>query len=407
MRKYRWAAVLTCVAAVLAMSAQAVLAIPAFARKEGLKCQSCHFRMPDLNPFGRAYAQRGFRVAVESGAKKKETKPAATAPAKGKKPLGTPTTKLPNYVDIEGRLVTSPGGSIDDTFTISRIGLLLGGALSGQWSAFVDPNFSAERNSDTNQAYVQYVTKMGPMVGSIRFGQMLPYAILLNQGRSGASIQPPDSLTLATQDGSPTTLLRGIEVGLSRQNDWYAYAGAARLHFNDELDDAPWPGHHTNFYASYEKILDSKGDSVALYGLSGRVTDPYSTYIYNYYDYLYDYKDADFHKIGLFANIYQGRTKGVLGYVNGKMDSSVVGPIRTSGWFLQAETLLSDRWAVFGRYDHFRGDWNDPEYGRDTFRFSDSTIGASYWLSTQTSLTLEDSFNEGDSLFLGRLLWVY
>ncbi len=53
-------------------------AIPAFARREGVKCQMCHFRVPELNEDGHAYLRRGLREKApgamsgmeEPGAKK-------------------------------------------------------------------------------------------------------------------------------------------------------------------------------------------------------------------------------------------------------------------------------------------------------------------------------------------------
>ena len=37
-------------------------AVPAFARREGVKCQMCHFRLPELNEDGHSYIRRGFSL---------------------------------------------------------------------------------------------------------------------------------------------------------------------------------------------------------------------------------------------------------------------------------------------------------------------------------------------------------
>lgn len=42
-------------------------ALPAFARKYGVKCTTCHVQFPKLNSFGIAFKNRGYRMAGEEG----------------------------------------------------------------------------------------------------------------------------------------------------------------------------------------------------------------------------------------------------------------------------------------------------------------------------------------------------
>src|SRR5580765_7419455 len=46
---------------VLAGAASTAHAIPAFARKYGTSCQTCHTVYPRLNPFGEAFRRNGYR----------------------------------------------------------------------------------------------------------------------------------------------------------------------------------------------------------------------------------------------------------------------------------------------------------------------------------------------------------
>jgi hypothetical protein len=42
--------------------ARSAVVIPAFARKYGMKCSACHVAVPELNNYGRAFRDRGFRM---------------------------------------------------------------------------------------------------------------------------------------------------------------------------------------------------------------------------------------------------------------------------------------------------------------------------------------------------------
>src|SRR5512143_519767 len=51
-------------------------AIPAFARKYGTSCQTCHVVYPKLTPFGEAFRRNGYRFpGVDSDYVKQETVP--------------------------------------------------------------------------------------------------------------------------------------------------------------------------------------------------------------------------------------------------------------------------------------------------------------------------------------------
>ncbi len=68
-------------------------AVPAFARREGAKCQMCHFRLPELKEDGHSYIRRGLRekrggMAPETGMDMGTKGVAKTPVASTARPLG-------------------------------------------------------------------------------------------------------------------------------------------------------------------------------------------------------------------------------------------------------------------------------------------------------------------------------
>ena len=70
-----WAQALLMIAALVSIARPAA-AIPAFARKYGTSCGTCHTIYPKLNPFGEAFRHNGFRFpGVDSDVVKQEPIP--------------------------------------------------------------------------------------------------------------------------------------------------------------------------------------------------------------------------------------------------------------------------------------------------------------------------------------------
>src|SRR5512138_2889490 len=69
------------VLAVLAVTAPAAHAVPAFARKYQTSCQTCHIVFPKLNAFGEAFRLRGYRMPGETEEMVKEKPVSLGAPA--------------------------------------------------------------------------------------------------------------------------------------------------------------------------------------------------------------------------------------------------------------------------------------------------------------------------------------
>lgn len=360
---------------------QPVKALPAFARREGVACQMCHLRMPEVNEDGRAYLLRGLRE--EPMSQSSEAMPAGSMPG-GAMPAGSMPTPEPTlgeplalqwekYLSIMGEhaLTAARGENLD--FDAGGVDVWAAGPLDAHWTVSLDAAFDIEEGGvDIEQAYGQYITKWSDRFGSARFGQSLPFAILINQG--GPVLMPlstPVVLEAEADTGTgwtPATPLRFVEFGAVNLAQGDVFLGAAQPHLESEAE------RHTDIYASVDYLFGKTNDLVTLYGYFGKAS--------------LDGGEAPFHRIGLFSNLYFDRSKAVLGYLQGS-DETVDGlTLDNSGYFLLLEYLLSDRWATYARYDHFNRDL--AAGGSETTR--GPTAGITWWAHTQIRLSSEAQF---------------
>ncbi|HEY3375909.1 MAG TPA: hypothetical protein VGL77_00310 [Armatimonadota bacterium] len=360
-----------------------VYAIPAFARREGMSCQMCHFRPPELNEDGRAYLRRGLREEPP-GAQSAMDMPANQMPMGGTptkapvaatpRPLGEPLPfQWADYLSVIGHHMYTLQQGQRPQFDAGIIDVWVAGPLDRHWSGLANPSFNIEDGgSSVDQAYGQAITRWNSRFGSARFGQLLPFAILLNQGGPSMPLSTPLILSTPADTGtvwSPTTLVRGVEVGAINLPRWNAYLGVGQPH----LEGAPDLERHTDLYASAEYLIDPRGNSITAYGYWGTASFfPGNT-------------QENFHRLGVFGNIFLPKTKIVAGYLQGADQLGTGQTLEDHGAFLQAEQLLSDRWAAYVRYDHLNRDLSAG--GGQTMQ--GPTLGVSWWAQTQVRLTSE------------------
>jgi len=113
-------AVVPVVAAVLGLVATPARGIPAFARKYGTSCLTCHTIYPKLNPFGEAFRRNGYRFpGVDSDAVKQEQIPLGPDVAKKQFPdavwPGVVPASIPIAVGFNGQAVFHPKASAGGT----------------------------------------------------------------------------------------------------------------------------------------------------------------------------------------------------------------------------------------------------------------------------------------------------
>jgi hypothetical protein len=404
-----WLTLLCCLIIFYVIDAPAAQAIPAFARREGVKCQMCHFRLPELNEDGHAYLRRGLREEPpgamggmgESGKQSRPDEKKAPPSAMGNmgqsgktemsgmqkdmpskapdaatpRPLGEPLpVNWANYLTIMGHHTFTAQTGEEPSFDAGAIDLWVAGPTDHRWSALANPSFDIQNGgSSVDQAYGQFITHWDARFQSARFGQTLPLAILFNQGGPSMTLSTPAVLSTGPDTGTswtPATLLRGAEFGAVNLPRWNAYVGAGQPHLEGAATGSEA---HTDIYASAESLIGKNGDSLTLYGYSGRAwLSPTA-------------RERDFHRIGVFGNAYWTNTKAVVGYLTGRDKDTNNVSLKNSGYFVLGEHLLSERWAVYARYDHLQQDLSAG--GSQAIR--GPALGVSWWAQTQVRLTLE------------------
>ena len=140
-------------------------AVPAFARKYGLRCTACHEAWPALNDFGRAFRDNGYQLL------------------QGK---DDPTTATPGYMPLSIRLTphyefnmashqpTDQGATTLKSGGVSNIGLdlLLAGTLFDNVSFLVVPTgFTSAEGVTLESAWVRFSNLGGSSWANVKLGK--------------------------------------------------------------------------------------------------------------------------------------------------------------------------------------------------------------------------------------------
>ena len=376
-------------------------AVPAFARREGAQCQMCHFRLPELNEDGHAYIRRGLReeregMAPQTGMVMGTREGAKTPVASAERPLGE---ALPldwtHYLTLMGHHTFEAHRHAKAGFHSGMIDGWIGGPLDRHWSGLANFAFDIEAGGvEVEQAYAQFNTSWSPRFVSLRFGQLLPLAILFNGGGAAMPLSTPvvlETPSSARNPWAPATLLRGVELGVVNLPRWNAYVGAGQ----PQLEDLGG-GSHTDLYASAECLIGEKGNALSGFGYKGQIAASPGQ------------PSIDYDRVALFANAYGPRTKAVLGLLWGRDSPAGENSLSTSGGFLLGEVLLAERWAGYARYDHARRE--APVGAAETT--DGPTLGVSFWAQTQVRLTVESQFLKStgaprDRSAIAELMWAF
>jgi hypothetical protein len=210
------------------------------------------------------------------------------------------------------------------------------------------------------------------------------------------TLSTPVVLSTAPDTGTswtPATLLRGPEFGAVDMPRWNVYIGAGQPHPEDTPAGSET---HTDIYASAEGLIGHNGDSLTLYGYSGRaLLSPAAT-------------ERGFHRIGVFGNAYWANNKAVVGYLSGRDKDINNISLKNSGYFLLEEYLLSERWAAYARYDRLRQDLSAG--GSQTIR--GPALGVSWWAQTQIRLTIEAQLlkttgQRDNKMLMTEFMWLF
>ncbi len=376
-------------------------AVPAFARREGAKCQMCHFRLPELNEDGHSYIRRGLReerggMESETGMAMKTGEMAKDPVASTARPLGEALPfEWQDYLSLMGHHTYEARNHEKAAFHAGEIDGWFGGPLDQHWSGVANFEVDIEAGAvQVEQAYAQFNTSWSPRFTSLRAGQLLPFAVLFNGGGAEMPLSRPVVLktpSRAANPWAPVTRLRGVEVGMVDLPSWNAYVGVGQPQIDDLIGD-----NHTDVYASAEWLMGEKGNSVSGFGYKGKIAASPGQ------------SSVDYERVALFANAYAPKMKGVLGLLWGRDKPAADTSLNTAGGFLLGEVLLAKQWAGYARYDYAN---REAPVG-DAETTDGPTIGVSFWAQTQVRLTLESQFlkSSGTSRDRGavtELVWAF
>ncbi len=149
-------------------SARSALGVPAFARKYGTSCETCHTVYPKLNPFGEAFRRNGYRFpGVDSDFVKGETIPLGPDAARKQFPKAIWPDALPATVPIalgfNGQAVFHPsasaGGAQADNGAKANLNDLIAEAHVWAGGSFDDQiTFFGELTTDDTGTSIEHVT---------------------------------------------------------------------------------------------------------------------------------------------------------------------------------------------------------------------------------------------------------
>jgi len=368
-------------------------ATPAFARREGVPCQNCHYRMPELDGDGNAYIRRGFREEL-GGTKSWFDMSQGSAPT-AKAELGDASPLAwQNYLTVLGHPTIEAEKGSKTVVNPGSVEAWLGGPIDAHFSGFAIIGFDLQTGeAGVEQAYAQFNSSVSERFLTVRAGQFLPWAVYFNGGGVGMPLSVPVALETATGDENPwtpTTSLRGLEVGAVDMPKWNVYAGGVQPVL-DGMDGVI----HTDFYASAEYIVNQAGSAISAFGYFGKI--PGSTG-----------QEVDYDRAALFANFYLPRTKALVGGLWGKDKPTGLPDFTSKGAFAQAEFLMAERWAAYGRYDYA----SREVPGESDVKTDGPTIGLTFWAQTQIRLTAEAQFlketgSERNRSGVAEILWAF
>lgn len=359
-------AALTCAAAVLFFPPKAQ-ALPVFAHRYGFSCQQCHTIVPQLNSFGAAFAENGFRLNL---------------PSHGVLPVAVKVNL--QYTGDKDTQQNLPKGVVDE------IEVLSGGRLGNNTSYFVEQYvIDGGKIGRTRDAWVQIDKTLGGLPGTenasimrVRAGQFtLPLPLDPESERPTQQHYAAFDQTVGRNPFNFFDPRIGADVSLSRE--------ATQLHVvalqaYDRGSGVPVSGLDTMAALSHDF-----GTNVTL-----------STYRYDGRRRLETGLDT-FWRQG-YAAAYDDRRFGLAALVQTGRDTAAGDagePARSSGGFLQARYALANGAALYLRHDRTFDDFAGTA--------NSNTLSLVTRPRRNYRLTLEATRTAAHTAFTGALLFAY
>lgn len=182
------------VALFLVSISQNAEAVPSFARKYRTSCQTCHLAFPELNAFGRAFRNNGYRMPGGDQNYTKEKQVPMGAPAWKRVwphavwPADIPGGSVASFI-LESNYTVSSERVSNEFDGIDAIGLIFGGTAGESFSFFGDVDlFEGGQPGGIGRLFVQYNRPGG--LFNFRVGEFEPRAVPFSSHRRLIRIAP-------------------------------------------------------------------------------------------------------------------------------------------------------------------------------------------------------------------------
>lgn len=368
-------------------SASNAWAIKAWATKYNVDCSTCHsVGQSMLNPLGQEFLRRGHRMASDEVAKNWNE-------------LFSINTKL--------RVHDSNAVGRNSTFEVHAFSIYTGGMLSSHFSYFTEmylyentgktsgPADSAY-HSKLADAYLMYTSHPGSSTyTTVRVGQLSSSQMLLFWG-VGPRYTETRNYLVNNSAVSPNTykpFMRnfGAEVAQTVNNLHAAVAvlNGTGASFTNSIDN----NESKDIYGTVDYSLGSQGSAIGIYGYKGRgLVTPTSGSSW----------ENEFSRVGLFGRWVNGPLSVTSAVTKGTEQLDAKNSRANNlGLLLETDYELTDKVAVFGRYDYF-----DPDQLRLNDQLSGPMFGVNYRLFDTGRLTFE-YHKQGKYVAIGTKPWEY
>jgi hypothetical protein len=287
-------------------------AIPAWTRKYGMDCSSCHVAGFKLNRLGQNFLRAGHTMADDAGAKNDVSTHVSVAQ---KSRFNWSTTEVNDVTTAK-----------TNSFEQHALSLYMGGPLQKEFSYFAELYWHENSGntsgaSDLNDygrskladAYLQYLNRQSDESWtSVRFGQFSPYLLHLHGVGARLSQDRPYVINSGTVGDNPYKAFQrqyGLEVSQYVRNLYAAVGlmnGTGGKLFNRVDNDLK-----KDVYGTVDYSLDEAGSMLGLYGYLGHyplAVDKPTAYVG------YD----DFNQLGVLGNYSRKEGAVVASLYSGK-----------------------------------------------------------------------------------------
>ncbi|MHB9025232.1 MAG: hypothetical protein ACYC7E_13860 [Armatimonadota bacterium] len=335
---------------VLFFAAAPSLAVPAFTRKVGVSCDSCHFGGTNrLTKMGEDFLIRGHRTADDEGAWAKPD-----------------DIKWANYLSLSSkvRLFVNTDKDIATAFDVESLSIYTGGALTKNYSYFVEhylhergkasgnngSEVSTATRSKLADAFLQYTTDPSKSTFSyLRAGQIYPFLIYTASSGGRVTISRPRAINNNVAGGNlytPRDRSYGVSAGYVFGESLKFEAGILNSGGTNARNNLEEVNNFKDLFLTVEKEFDQYGSGIGAYAYSGKFRVlPTTTPIV----------EENFSRIGVVGQIVRDQFELSGGYFVGEHDDPAIGSAgrrNPKGYYLEAAYNVQPDLTVFARYDN-------------------------------------------------------